>query len=193
MQKLLNHWTRTLFVLVALPIALAGLAYGQAYETAQRGAEFSPFAEPIMLRPDWGPTSDIGIMAGVDYTRFISRFVQPSLEFRFTKGTGTTAGETTVSGGLKVQKDYGRIHPFVTVLGGYGRINFTPVEGTYSGDNSFVLSIGGGANIDVHAGWKVRVDFAEQLWNLEPYKLSPQTLGVGVSYAVPTRGPARLK
>ena len=62
-----------------------------------------------------------------------------------------------------------------------------PVNG-YTGDNSFVYAIGGGAEFNVLPQWKVRADFTQQHWNLEPQILTPMTFSVGVAYSIAFHG-----
>jgi hypothetical protein len=56
---------------------------------------------------------------------------------------------------------------------------------SYSSDSSFIYSLGGGAEFNVTQSWKVRADFAEQHWNLDPEILNPMSFGIGISYSIP--------
>jgi len=202
MLDILNHWTiksalslRTVltgtvltgmlagFVLTATPVASA-----QAMVTAQRGAAITPFAATTLLVPDWGQHDNIGFTAGVDYTRFLRSIVQPSLELRVTNANGLDVSERSYTGGVKVEAAFGRIHPYGTFLAGTGVITFThPIPG-YDSDTSFVYSLGGGAEFNVLPSWKVRADFSQQHWDLDPQLLTPVTLSVGVAYSIHFRG-----
>jgi len=140
-------------------------------EAAQRGGEFAPFVQTTLLSPDWGPTSNVGYTIGVDYTRFIRSIVQPSLEVRMTSANGSTVGERSYIGGLKLQTTIHGIHPYFTLLGGEGR--------------TFIYSLGGGAIIPIHSQLDLRLDFTHQQWNIDPQTLTPVTLSVGVAYRLP--------
>lgn len=163
----------------------ARLAPAQAMEAAQRGGEFAPFVQTTLLSPDWGPTSNVGYTIGVDYTRFIRSIVQPSLEVRMTSANGSTVGERSYIGGLKLQTTIHGIHPYFTLLGGEGRITFTNPTNSYVGDNTFIYSLGGGAIIPIHSQLDLRLDFTHQQWNIDPQTLTPVTLSVGVAYRLP--------
>jgi hypothetical protein len=170
-----------------LSILLAGthVASAQAMNTANRGAEIAPFAETTLLSPDWGPTRNLGYTVGIDYTRFIRSIVQPSLEVRTTSANGDTVKERTFTSGLKLQATVRRIHPYATFLAGYGEIYFVHPVNNYLSDNSFVYSLGGGADLDVTQQLSVRLDFTHQSWNLGPQTLTPVTLAVGFAYRLP--------
>jgi Outer membrane protein beta-barrel domain len=167
-------------------LATAQLASAQAMIAAGRGTEIAPFVQTTLVRPDWGPTSNIGYTVGVDYTRFIRSIVQPSIEVRMTSANGKTVNERSYAGGLKLQTAVHGIHPYATFLVGYGTITLNYPEGTYTGDDSVIYSYGGGADFKVTSAWKLRLDFSQQNWNLGTNaSLTPMTFGVGVSYSLP--------
>jgi hypothetical protein len=189
MRKLLNHWITKSAVLLGVSLTATAVASAQAVETAQRGAEITPFFQTTILRPDWGPTNNFGYTFGVDYTRFIRSIVQPSLELRMSHAGGQTVGETSYVVGLKLQTYALPFHPYATFLAGNGAITFMHPVGDYYSDGSFIYSLGGGAEFKVYSSLKLRVDFTEQHWNIPPV-LTPVTLSVGVAYSLPfRRGP----
>jgi hypothetical protein len=188
MRNLLNHWTTKSALYLGISLAATGIASAQASVTAQRGAEIAPFVQTTMLRPDWGQTNNIGFSAGVDYTRFIRSIVQPSLELRFTNASGKNVGEHTFTGGLKLATTIYGIHPYAVLLAGTGGIKFMNPIDTYGSDTSFVYAAGGGAEFYVRPQWKVRADFIDQHWDLDPQILTPMAFSVGVSYSVPFHG-----
>lgn len=177
---------KSLLLLGAL-FTSARLAPAQALVTAQRGAEITPFAQTTLIDPDWGPSHNLGYTAGLDYTRFVRSIVQPSLEMRMTSANGSTVSERSYVGGLKLQTSFRGIRPYATFLAGYGDIYFThPING-YLSDNSFVYSVGAGAEFSLGYHLAARFDFTHQQWNIDPQTLTPVTLGVGLSYRVPFR------
>ena len=171
--------------LCALLLASSQIAPAQAMEAAQRGGEIAPFALTTLLSPDWGPTTNVGYTVGVDYTHFIRSIVQPSLELRMTSANGSTVGERSYIGGLKLQTTIHGIHPYFTLLGGEGRITFTNPTNSYVGDNTFIYSLGAGAIIPIHSQLDLRLDFTHQQWNINPQTLTPVTLNVGIGYRLP--------
>jgi hypothetical protein len=185
MRKLMHcSICKTAFLLATL-MATARIASAQAVVTGQRGAEIAPFAQTTLLDPDWGPTHNVGYTVGVDYTRFIRSIVQPSLELRMTNANGATVGEHTYTGGLKLQTAIHGIHPYATILAGKGFIDFThPING-YISDDSFIYSLGAGAEFTIRSQWALRLDFTHQQWNIGPQTLTPVTLGVGIAYRIP--------
>ena len=171
--------------LLGILLGSAGMASAQAMVSAQRGAEIAPFYQTTIVSPDWGPTNNFGYTFGVDYTRFVRLVLQPSLEFRMTGANGQTVGEHAYTAGFKLQTTVHGVHPYVTLLGGYGDITFTHPTGNYTSDNSMIYSLGAGAEFNVIRNLKLRVDFTHQQWNIDPQTLTPVTIGVGVAYSLP--------
>lgn len=171
--------------IIGVLLASTRIAPAQAAETAQRGAEITPFVQTTLLIPDYGPTHNIGYTVGVDYTHFIRSIVQPSLELRMTSASGATVGEKSYIGGLKLQTSIHGIHPYFTVLGGEGVITFTHPTNNYLSDNTFIYSLGGGATINIHSQLDLRLDFTHQQWDIDTQTLTPVTLGVGIAYRLP--------
>jgi len=190
MRKLLNHWTMKSAILLGVCLAATAVASAQAVETAQRGAVLTPFFQTTILRPDWGQPNNMGYTVGVDYTRFLRSILQPSLELRYTTANGSVVSEHSFIGGLKLEASIFGIHPYATLLAGNGDITFTHPIGNYYGDNSFVYSLGGGAEFKLYSSLKLRADFTQQHWDLDPYILTPMTFSVGLAYGLPFhRGP----
>jgi hypothetical protein len=188
MRNLLNHWTTKSALSLGIVLAATGVASAQAMVAAQRGAEIAPFVQTTLLSPDWGPTRNLGYTFGVDYTRFLRSIVQPSLEVRYVSANGDTVNEHSVLGGLKLGTTIHGVHPYATLLAGNGSLTFAHPILTYSGDNSFIYAIGAGVEVNVLSGWKLRADFSQQQWNLDPHQLTPIALSVGVAYRIPFRG-----
>jgi hypothetical protein len=187
MRDLLNHWSLKSALCLGISLATTGIVSAQAIVTAQRGAELAPFFETTLLTPDWGPTNNIGYTAGVDYTRYLRSIVQPGIELRFANANGLTVSERSFTGGLKLGTTVYGLHPYATLLAGTGTITFTHPIDTYLFDTSFVYSIGAGMEFGLPHGWKMRTDFVQQNWNLDPHQLTPIALSVGFSYRVPFR------
>lgn len=186
MRKLLYSPTFKSAVLLGILLLATRIVSAQAMVTAQRSIEVAPFAQASLLSPDWGPTGNLGYTAGVDVTRFIrSSLFQPALEFRYTRANGTTVNERSYAGGIKLQTAIHGVHPYATLLVGHGNIDFNYANNGYNGDNSLIYAFGGGADFNVTPQWKLRLDVLSQHWNLDPYTLTPMTLGVGIAYTLP--------
>jgi hypothetical protein len=183
MRKLRHYWKSRLAVSLALIAAPAALS-AQAYTTAQRSAEVAPFVQSTIVSPDWGPQRNLGYTVGVDYTRLLSTIIEPSLEVRYMNANGQTVGEHSLTGGVKLGFAVRKVHPYATLLAGTGGIAFDKSLG-YKPDNAYIYSLGGGAEFLAGQRWKVRADFLEQYWNLEPVTLSPVALSLGVAYRIP--------
>jgi opacity protein-like surface antigen len=188
MRNPLNHWKLNLAITLGFLLAAPAIASAQAIVAGQRGAEIAPFVQTTILNPDYGQTENTGYTVGVDYTRFLRSIVQPSLEVRYVSANGLTVDEHSFTGGLKLGFTVHNIHPYATFLAGTGGIIFVHPSPGYPSDTATVYSIGGGADFNLLSNWKLRADFLEQNWNLDPSTLSPMVLSVGVSYRIPFRG-----
>ena len=184
MRNTLSGWITKSAIFLGISLAASGIASGQAIVTADRGAAITPFVTSTLVRPDWGQLNNIGITAGVDYTRFTRTLIQPSLELRMTHANGKQVSENSYLTGFKLETSIHRIHPYATLLAGMGYIGFKN-QPNYTSDSSFIYSLGGGAEFNVLPSWKVRADFTEQHWNLDPQILTPMSFGVGLSYSIP--------
>ncbi len=188
MQNLFRGPTLKNLVLFGTLLAATRLAPAQALATADRGAQLAPFVQTSLVYPDWGPTTDLGLTAGVDYTRFIRSIVQPSLEIRFNNVTGQVVNEHSFTGGLKLQTTVHHLHPYFTVLGGKGFIDFVHPANNYISDSSFIYSLGAGATIPIQSRVDLLFDFTHSQWDIGPQTLTPVTLNLGVAYRIGLRG-----
>jgi hypothetical protein len=187
MRNQLKCWTSKTAIFLGVLLAAPAAVSAQAIVAADRGAEIAPFAQTSLLSPDWGQTRNTGYTVGVDYTRFIRSIVQPSLEGRYVSASGITVTEHSFTGGLKLGVRVRGIHPYATLLAGTGKIIFTHPSPGYPYDTSVIYSIGAGADFTVATDWKVRADFLQQHWNLDPVTLTPTVISVGVTYRIPFR------
>jgi hypothetical protein len=186
MRNLPRCWTLSLSFLLGFA-AIAPPASAQAKLAADRSDEIAPFAELTDVNPDWGPTDNIGYTVGLDYTHFIRSIIRPSLEIRITSANGSSVNERVYSGGLKLATSIRGIQPYAIFLLGHGNIDFVHPDGAYRGDNSIVSSLGAGVDLGITEAIRLRLEFTHQHWNFDPNTLTPVTLSVGISYALPFR------
>lgn len=174
-------------LLLGILLAAIRVVSAQAIVTAQRSIEVAPFAQTTLVRPDWGPTSNLGYTAGIDVTRFIrSSLLQPAFEFRYTHANGSTVNERSYAAGIRLQTAVHGVHPYATLLVGHGNIDMNYPDNGYNSDNSIIYAYGGGADFNVISHWKLRLDLTSQHWNIGPQSLTPMTLGVGIAYTLPS-------
>jgi len=117
---------------------------------------------------------NLGITAGADLGFGIHYGVLPQLEVRGTipMDSGNLVGEKNFLAGLKVEKIYGRYHPYVNLLFGRGELNYhapgyldPTATVLYQRTNSNVWSPGGGVDIDVTRSIAFKADFQYQRYD----------------------------
>jgi hypothetical protein len=165
-------------------LGFAPVAGAQATITAGRQNAITPFAQATLLRPDWGPNSNIGYTVGLDYTHFIHSRVRPSFELRTTYANGIVVNEHSYLGGFQLQVPFHGIYPYVTFLGGYGGIHYNYYNGGYTGDHSYIYSLGGGADIPLARSFRLRLDYARESWNIAPQTINPVHISAGIAYTL---------
>jgi hypothetical protein len=175
----------------------ATTASGQSISTASKGAELSVFGGYMPTQTDYGYRTYKGYSAGADFTIFPRFFLAPSIEVRGNIAQNQPVTEKTVLGGIRLQREIGRLHPYGDFLLGGGELLFHPAPSPdYTGDRSRVFSYGGGVNIDVTRHFAAKFDFQQQSWNLGSnagnttqgtFTLSPRTFMAGVTYTIPFR------
>ena len=124
--------------------------------------------------------------------------LQPSAELRITGNSGPVAREYTYAPGIKLATVIHGIRPYATVLGGIGTVYFVHPsiqghKGLYAHDSSQLLSLGGGAELDISRSLLLRVDYTRQFWSLKQFfvanePLGPSALSIGVSYRIRPHG-----
>lgn len=115
---------------------------------------------------------NVGITAGVDLALPTYHRYRPVLEGRGTYPIkdGSIDAQKEVLGGLRVERQYTRWHPYVDFLIGRGQMNyknggFTYGAFTYLSSTSTVYSGGGGLDVDVTRHLAIRGDIQVQRWN----------------------------
>jgi opacity protein-like surface antigen len=154
-----------LLVFAALP------AFSQSHSTDYRALELYAFGGLNETATGLPNSTNMGITAGVDLGYGVHYGILPQLEVRgtFPMSDGTVAAEKNFLGGLKIEKIYGRYHPYANFLVGRGQIDYQGAgyldpSGTvlYQRTNSNVWSPGGGIDFDVTQSFAVKADFQYQ-------------------------------
>ncbi len=175
-------------VLPLLPLAgfifSSPAAHAQAVTGANRFYTVSTFAGYGEASTDYGPSGSDFIVGG-DITRHL-RLLSPSLELRYTHASNSAVTESTLGGGLKIERSYNRFVPYATVLVGHGNISL-PLVGNYSHDDSVVLGGGGGVDFHLTRSFLMKVDAQYQHWNLgtNSVTLTPMMVSVGITHVLP--------
>jgi hypothetical protein len=191
MLKRKNLKTSAVVAWIGLSLVGVGAAVGQARPTSERGAELALYADVIYVHSGYSASANnYGYSAGLDFTPFLFRKFQPSVELRSTEAGPQTQTEYTYSGGLKAATTVGRFHPYATALKGLAYVYFrNPGLGSngyvYSHDSSRMWSAGAGADFDLSRQWQVRADFSQQFWALTNYTVRPSALSFGITYRIP--------
>ena len=133
---------------------------------------------------DGGRTLEI--TAGVDLALRSYRRFRPVLEARGTYPMvdGQIDAQKEFLGGLRVERQYTRWHPYLDFLAGRGQLNyknggFTYGAYTYLFSTSVVYSGGAGLDVDLSHHFAVRGDFQVQHWDT-PFPSSSTATPVAV-------------
>ncbi len=159
---------------------LTALAMFSGWRGAEAQASFTA-TQPLGLSAFGGGTGNwtnleggrnLGITAGVDLALPTYRRFRPVLEVRATHAVanGQIDAQKEVLGGLRVERQYTRWHPYVDFLAGRGQLDyqnggFTYGAYTYLSSTTVVYSIGGGVDFDISRHFAIRGDFQAQHWD----------------------------
>ncbi len=116
---------------------------------------------------------NLAITAGGDLAFLTYRRYRPVLEVRasYPIHSGTIDAQKYFLGGLKVERQVGRLHPYVDFLVGRGQIDYQR-GGLQIGSllflssTSTVFSPGLGLDYDVTPNWAIKGDFQYQFWDV---------------------------
>jgi hypothetical protein len=104
---------------------------------------------------------------------------------------GAAVGENTYSAGFKGEHRYGRVVPYADFMMGAGIIKFTYPHyqygrGYYTSDNSKILVIGAGVDVDVRWHLSVKADYQYSHWDTGgEVTYTPMTYTGGLVYHIP--------
>lgn len=177
-----------LFFLAALTAA-----HAQNDPTASQYLRLSAFGGATGTYTGIDHARNLGITAGADlnFGRYFGLY--PSAEVRGTYPIhdGGRDAERNILGGIKVEKRFGRFHPYADFLFGQGQINyfngrFTNAAGTitYYQSTSKVFSPGVGVDLDVNHYFALKADFQEQRYDtpFNGYHAHAKAFTAGVVY-----------
>jgi hypothetical protein len=173
----LTHPTRLLlrsaaFLLTAV-FAVPG-ALAQAHPTADRTTRLSVFAGATGTEVGLYTGHNAGVTAGADLEVYHFLGLQPAIEVRGTYPVsgGAVLALRNAMGGLRLEKHYGRIHPYGDFLFGRGEQKYqgggvinTTGSTIYLQSLSNVYSPGGGAELDLTRHFALKLDAQFQHYN----------------------------
>lgn len=148
-------------------------AVAQAAPTASRRLGIALFGGLTGTYTGLQSARNLAVTAGVDLDFAPTRGFYPSAEVRGTYPVygGVLDDQRNVLGGLKVARSYGRVHPYVDLLGGRGQINYHNGYPSldphifYLQSAGNVFAAGGGLAVDALKGIRVRADAQAQRYS----------------------------
>jgi opacity protein-like surface antigen len=164
-------------------LGICGFANAQAVATATRSVGFDAFGGVSYMKLDLGSTYKQfrpGFVVGGDLTHLIHGF-GVSIEPRFGRTTSSYDDQTYFLGDLKIDKAFGRFHPYGFAGIGYGKVAYVIGAGH---DDSIVYTVGPGLDYDVTRSWAVKADWQYQFWNVghETHGFNPTGITVAAVY-----------
>ena len=163
------------FLIVVLVFRCPAVSQAQSAPTAQRAFEPSAFAGLTGTYTGLQGGRNAGLTAGFDLGFHPFFGLLPALEIRGTYpiSSGSIAGEESFEGGLRVQKRFRRVRPYVDVLFGRGELNYqnggfvVPIQNfQYVQSTSNILSPGFGFETDITEHFALLLDGQLQHWNI---------------------------
>ena len=116
---------------------------------------------------------NLGITAGGDLAFMSFHRYRPVLELRgtFPIHNGQVDAQKDFLGGLKVERQFGRLHPYIDFLVGRGQIDYQRGglqigSVVFLSSTSTVFSPGVGLDVDVTHHWSLKADFQYQHWDV---------------------------
>ncbi len=182
----LNRFAPLLIMCTSLCLAAPCLS-AQSLPTASRGVVPSAFVGLTGAYTGLYGSRNLGITAGLDlgFRPFFG--LLPSLELRGTYpiNSGSVVGQEHVEGGLRLQKRYRSVRPYVDFLYGRGELNYqngglaVPMQAfRYLQTTGDVISPGIGFEADVSPKLAVLFDGQAQIWQV-PFDPSGATSNAG--------------
>ena len=176
-------------VLLLFFLATLTAAHAQNAPTASQYFRLSAFGGATGTYTGLEQGKNLGITAGADLNFGYYLGFYPSAEIRGTYPvhSGALDGQRNILGGLKVEKRFGRFHPYGDILVGRGQIDYTngfvygPV--TYLQSITNVISPGVGVDMDLNHYFALKADFQVQRYDTPfGFHIHPRALTAGVVY-----------
>jgi hypothetical protein len=187
--RLLKYSVATL----ALVGVLCGRAYAQASPTATREVGLSAFGLVSGVHTGFDSSKNLSLTAGADLGFQPHCGLYPALEIRGTLplASGDVASQKNFLAGLKLEKPYGRVTPYVNFLVGrtefrYKTFPFTPdFSSYYVQSTSNLFSPGGGVDFSISDQLSFKLDAQVGLYS-SPVTVSGRgvqsSVSVGLNY-----------
>lgn len=146
----------------------SALANAQAGPTATQELGLSAFGAGTGTFTGIG--KNVAITAGGDLAFMTFRRYRPVLEVRgsYPVDKGKVAGEKNILAGLRIERQYRNLHPYVNFLIGRGEIDYNNYQVgnyIYIKSTSTIYSPGFGVDLDVTPHWAAKADFQIQRWD----------------------------
>jgi hypothetical protein len=195
-MKITERWLRRILLFGMLALAaniLPPLALAQAGPTATQRFKLSAFGGGSGVVTDVFGGRNLSITAGADLSLRPYLFGwAPAIEIRGTYpvDSGTLAGLKSAEGGLRLQRDFGRLQVYGDVLFGRGQIDYQrggyqSGKIRYLSSTSPVISPGIGVDYELSKHLAAKADFQYQLWTTYPLALpvlTPKVFTGGLVY-----------
>ena len=191
----MKRWTFVSAVSICIAATAALFAplqtLGQSTPTASRAFDPSAFLGISGSYTGLNGTRNLGLTAGADLGFHPFFGVLPAVEVRGTYplDNGAVVGERNVLGGLRVEKRYRGIRPYVDFLVGRGQLNYenggyivAAQDFRYLQSTTNVFSPGIGFETNVTERFAVRLDGQFQRWGV-PFNASGSGTGSSSIYA----------
>jgi hypothetical protein len=183
---------RTSTLLLIILVSLFGFArrsHAQATATAEKSGGIDAFGALNITSTDRNSNTDVGFAVGGAF--LLRKFLlgQPAFAGRYTYMHGSTVHESFIGGGGELHYRFGKLMPYITLLGGVGGLSYPSVN--YSDSGNTIL-IGGGVDYPVTRRIAARGEFTYSFDNITGYhntpvgeiNLSPWSINLGVVYHI---------
>jgi hypothetical protein len=159
-------------ILTAAIFLLAHTASAQAVPTAAQTLQLSAFGGVTGVFTGLEGGHNVSLSAGLDLVFLSLHGFHPAAEVRgiYPVDTGTISSQKSLLGGIRVDRQYGFVRPYVDFLAGRGEIDyqnggFTIGNLTYLSTSSPVYSPGAGVDLDLTHHWSFKGDYQFQTWS----------------------------
>jgi opacity protein-like surface antigen len=174
-------------ILCTALLIVAQTAFSQAVPTASQSLQLSAFGGLTGVFTDLEGGHNLSITAGLDLAFLSLHGFHPAAEVRGTYpiDSGSINSQKDILGGIRVDRRYGPVRPYLDFLAGRGEIDYlnggiTIGPLTYLSSSTTVLSGGGGVDLDLSHNLAFKADYQYQHWD------TPVTLSGTINPSVVT-------